>query len=150
MIQISDALPEHVDGIAAIERECFSDPWDRETIARQLSGPNHLFLTAMDGPRVAGYVGLMHVLDEGYISNVAVSAGYRRQSVGDRLIDALVARGRDLRLSFLTLEVRRSNDPATALYAKHGFVPVGVRKNYYVKPKEDAILMTLYLKEETK
>ena len=92
----------------------------------------------------------MHVLDEGYISNVAVSAGYRRQSVGDRLIDALVARGRDLRLSFLTLEVRRSNDPATALYAKHGFVPVGVRKNYYVKPKEDAILMTLYLKEETK
>ena len=57
MIQISDALPEHVDGIAAIERECFSDPWDRETIARQLSGPNHLFLTAMDGPRVDACAG---------------------------------------------------------------------------------------------
>lgn len=148
MIRILDALPEHVDGIAAIEQECFSDPWSRETITRQLSGANHLFLTAVDGSQVIGYVGFMHVLDEGYISNVAVSAEYRRQSVGDRLIDALVDRGKALELSFLTLEVRQSNEPAKALYAKHGFVPVGLRKNYYVKPKEDALLMTLHLKEE--
>lgn len=147
MIQIIDAAPEHVDGIAVIETECFSDPWPQETIACQLSGPNHLFLAAVDGNTVVGYVGLMYVLDEGYISNVAVTARYRRQSIADRLITELVARSRLLKLSFLTLEVRQGNEPAKALYAKHGFLPVGIRKNYYVKPKEDALLMTLYLKE---
>lgn len=147
MIQIIDAAPEHVDGIAVIETECFSDPWPRETIAGQLSGPNHLFLAAVDGNTVVGYVGLMYVLDEGYISNVAVTARYRRQSIADSLITELVARSRLLKLSFLTLEVRQGNEPAKALYAKHGFLPVGIRKNYYVKPKEDALLMTLYLKE---
>lgn len=147
MIQIADAGPAHVDVIAAIEAECFSDPWPRETVAGQLSGPNHVFLVALDGETVVGYVGLMHVLDEGYISNVAVTARYRRQSIADRLIEALISRGMALGLSFLTLEVRQSNEPAKALYAKHGFLPVGLRKNYYVKPKEDAVLMTLYLKE---
>lgn len=150
MIRITQAVSAHVPGIAAIEQECFSDPWTCETIAGQLSGPNHLFLTALDSERVVGYVGLMYVLDEGYISNVAVTSSYRHQSIGDRLIEALIARGIALDLSFLTLEVRHSNEAAKALYAKHGFVPVGVRKNYYVKPKEDAILMTLYLKEALK
>lgn len=148
MIQIVDAVPEQIDGIAAIEAECFSDPWSRETIAGQISGPNHVFLTAVDENGVVGYVGLMHVLDEGYISNVAVTGSYRRQSIGDRLITELVRRAKRLDLSFLTLEVRQSNVPAKALYAKHGFVPVGLRKNYYTKPKEDAVLMTLYLKGE--
>lgn len=147
MIRITDALPEHVNGIAAIEAECFSDPWTHETIAGQLAGPNHVFLAALDDSHVVGYVGLMYVLDEGYISNVAVTAAYRRRSIADRLIKTLISRGRELGLSFLTLEVRQSNEPAKALYAKHGFVPVGLRKNYYVKPKEDAVLMTLFLKE---
>lgn len=148
MIQIVDAVPEQIDGIAAIEAECFSDPWSRETIAGQLSGPNHVFLTAVDENAVVGYVGLMYVLDEGYISNVAVTQSYRRRSIADRLIAELVDRAKLLGLSFLTLEVRLSNAPAKALYAKHGFLPVGIRKNYYVKPKEDAVLMTLYLKGE--
>lgn len=148
MIQIVDAVPEQIDGIAAIEAECFSDPWSRETIAGQLSGPNHVFLTAVDENAVVGYVGLMYVLDEGYISNVAVTQSYRRRSIADRLITELVDRAKPLGLSFLTLEVRQSNAPAKALYAKHGFLPVGIRKNYYVKPKEDAVLMTLYLKGE--
>lgn len=148
MIQIVDAVPEQIDGIAAIEAECFSDPWSRETIAGQLSGPNHVFLTAVDENAVVGYVGLMYVLDEGYISNVAVTQSYRRRSIADRLIAELVDRAKPLGLSFLTLEVRLSNAPAKALYAKHGFLPVGIRKNYYVKPKEDALLMTLYLKGE--
>lgn len=148
MIRIVDADMTHIDGIAAIEQECFSEPWSCETIAGQLSGPNHVFLAALDEDAVVGYVGLMYVLDEGYISNVAVTGSYRRRSVADRLIMELISRANELHLKLLTLEVRQSNEAAKSLYAKRGFIPVGIRKNYYVKPKEDALLMTLYLKEE--
>lgn len=148
MIRIVDADLTHVDGIVAIEQECFSEPWSHETITGQLSGPNHVFLAALDADTVVGYVGLMYVLDEGYISNVAVTASHRRQSIADRLIMELISRADKLHLKFLTLEVRQSNEAAKSLYTKRGFIPVGVRKNYYVKPKEDALIMTLYLKEE--
>ena len=85
------------------------------------------------------------LLDEGYITNVAVSPDCRRQGVGRALIAALTAAARTQRLAFVTLEVRASNAPAIALYEGAGFVRVGVRKNFYAAPTEDAVLMTLYL-----
>ena len=107
-------------------------------------GKGHVFLVAEDTEGcVMGYVGLMYVLDEGYISNVAVTPERRRQGVADALLDCLEKRARQIGLSFMTLEVRRSNFSAIKLYEKHGFCSVGERKNYYTAPKEDAILMTL-------
>lgn len=143
---ICDADKTHVAGIHAIECECFSDPWNEETIISQLPDSNHVFLVALDGERVIGYVGMMNVLDEGYIANVAVTASYRRCHVGDALITELLHCAELRELSFVTLEVRESNESAKALYAKHGFEVVGVRKGYYTKPKENAVLMTVYLK----
>ena len=139
---IQDANLSHVSGIHAIEVECFSDPWPEQSIISQLPDDNHIFLVALDGDAVIGYVGMMCVLDEGYISNVAVTASYRRQKIADRLIDTLIGKANELNLSFATLEVRESNEPAKTLYAKHGFEEAGHRKNYYEDPKEDAILMT--------
>ena len=101
-----------------------------------------------DGEEPLGYAGVNTVLDEGYINNVAVAPQFRRQGVADELIAALVRFGR-AKLAFLTLEVRASNAPAIALYAKHGFREAGRRKNYYDDPKEDAILMTLEFDHET-
>ena len=144
---ITDADESCVPGIAAIEQECFSDPWSEQSIRSQLPGPNHVFLAAMDGNTVAGYVGLMYVIDEGYISNVAVTAAYRRQHFADRLIQELIARAQALDLAFLTLEVRASNAPAIALYDRLGFVQIGRRKNYYSHPKEDALIMRKQWKE---
>ncbi len=91
---------------------------------------------------VLGYAGLQTVLDEGYLNNVAVAPRFRRQGVADELIAAFVRFGQ-ARLAFLTLEVRASNAAAIALYEKHGFQPVGRRKDYYDDPAEDAVLMTL-------
>ena len=88
---------------------------------------------------------LSSVLDEGSLDNIAVSLDHRRHGVADALMDAAGAWGRARELSFITLEVRASNGPAIALYDKHGFVTVGRRTNYYEKPREDAILMTLVL-----
>ena len=145
--RVIDTAESQLEQIEAIERQCFSCPWTLEQLRCQLSGERHVFLAAVDtGGAVLGYVGMMHVLDEGYISNVAVAPAYRRQGVAGTLISALMARAEELGLAFVTLEVRAENEPAKALYAKHGFVPVGRRKNYYDLPKEDAILMTRFWK----
>ena len=144
--RIVDVRAEHIRQIEEIERDCFSRPWTAEQLKSQMRDEQHEFIAAVDSSRVFGYVGLMYVLDEGYISNVAVHPDARRQGIGDALIDALAAKAAELELAFLTLEVRESNAPAIALYAKHGFHPVGKRKNYYDAPKEDAVLMTCYLK----
>ena len=140
---ICDALPAHIPQIEAIEKVCFSMPWTEEMIASQLRDGQHEFLAALDeNGTVLGYVGMMTVLDEGYIANVAVAPACRRQGIADRLIARLCEIAVERGLSFLTLEVRASNAPAIALYEKHGFTPVGLRKAYYERPREDAVLMT--------
>ncbi len=151
MIRIVDTRPEQLDDILLMERQCFSVPWTREQLAAQLSDSMHIFLAAEDeNGRVVGYVGLMYVLDEGYISNVAVSPSRRREGIADMLLAELYARAKEKKLSFLTLEVRESNIPARSLYKKHGYTEVGRRKGYYSLPKEDAVLMTCFLSEEEK
>ena len=147
MTKICDASFAHVGQLEVLERECFSMPWTREQIESQLPDEQHCFLVALEGERVCGYVGMMHVLDEGYISNVAVSPETRRKGIGDKLVDAILYRAHQLGLSFVTLEVRAGNRAAVALYEKHGFQRVGLRKKYYDLPKEDAILMTRILSE---
>ena len=142
MIEITDAREEQLGEIEALERRCFSVPWTREMLQSQL-GPGHVFLAAAENGRVVGYVGMMTVLDEGYISNVAVAPEMRRRGIAQELLRELERRARAMDLSFMTLEVRQSNAPAIALYEKHGFSRVGVRRGYYEQPREDAVLMTL-------
>lgn len=149
MIKVTDAGLYHIDAIETMEKQCFSAPWTREMLIKQLPDDMHIFLAAVDdNGEAVGYVGLMNVLDEGYISNVAVSPEMRRQGIGDMLIDELILRAWAKKLSFVTLEVRESNLAAQMLYKKHGFAEVGRRRNYYVRPTEDAILMTRFLGEE--
>ena len=145
---VSDALPEQLCELEALEKQCFSLPWSLSALENQLLSDNCRFLTAVsDDGTVLGYIGLSCVLDEGYISNVAVSPKFRRLGIGDALIEALISKN-EKALSLLNLEVRENNSPAIALYAKHGFEPVGLRKNYYNKPKENAVLMTLFFNSE--
>ncbi len=139
--EIVAVTEDMLDTLEEMEKECFSVPWSREMLLYQMRG-NNVFLAAVNGGEVMGYIGMMFVLDEGYISNVAVTGKYRRQGIAKALILALEARCRVMELSFMTLEVRESNLPAISLYAGLGFEEVGVRKNYYDKPRENAILMT--------
>ena len=145
MVELIDAAERWLPAIAALERQCFSDPWSVEMLRSELPDDSHEFLLAVEGEELLGYVGLMTVLDEGYLSNVAVSPEYRRQGIAEALLTALLARARARKLSFVTLEVRAGNTPAQALYRKLGFQEVGVRRAYYEHPKEDAVLMTLFL-----
>ena len=138
---IENARPEHDGAIAALDARCFPDPWPEDRIARL----RERFAVALEGETLLGYLALSTVLDEGSIDNIAVLPEYRRRGVAEALLRAAIRRGRERALAFITLEVRAGNAPAIALYEKHGFARVGRRKNYYEKPREDAILMTLVL-----
>ncbi len=142
--QIVPMEEKHLSQVAALEKICFpADPWSEALFRDALDSPRTAVLLAEgEGGAVLGYAVLSVILDEGSLDNIAVHPGWRRQGVADALLSALIGFGRG-RLAVLTLEVRSSNAPAIALYKKHGFVPVGRRKNYYTAPKEDAILMTL-------
>ena len=146
--RITDVTPAHIPQLAALERACFSLPWTAEQLSAQRKDAQHEFIAAVteDGT-VLGYVGMMTVLDEGYISNVAVGPEYRRQGIADALITRLDELCRARALAFVTLEVRAGNAPAIALYEKHGFARVGLRRNYYERPREDALIMTKYFIE---
>ena len=135
---------EHLDQVAEIEKICFSDPWSRRMLSEHLENECAATLVAQgeDGT-ILGYAGLLVVLDEGYITNVAVRPEYRRRGIAGELLGVFRRFAEGNRMAFLTLEVRDSNASARALYAKHGFSEVGVRKNYYDHPKEDAVIMTL-------
>lgn len=139
----------HLPELAHLERICFSDPWSADAFSYELVNPGARFRVAESGDgQLLGYLGLHFVLDEGYIANIATAPGARRMGVASALIEDAVAFGEETGLSFLTLEVRMSNIPAQNLYRKYGFAEVGIRKNYYQEPREDALLMTRQLKRE--
>lgn len=131
----------HVPAVAALERQCFSDPWSEASVRGELENPLSLWLVALDGDRLAGYAGSQTVLDEADVMNVAVAPAYRRQGVARRLLTGLQAALARQGVRSLTLEVRASNAAAIALYASLGFVQVGRRPHYYSKPKEDALIL---------
>lgn len=141
MTEIILMKPEHVAPIAEIEKICFKDPWSERSIASELDNRLSLWLVAMDGDWLAGYVGSQSVLGETDMMNIAVHPDYRRRGIAGqlvvRLVEELKARGNHS----LMLEVRVSNEPARKLYEKLGFIQVGLRKNYYRNPKEDACIL---------
>ena len=134
----------HLDQVAEIEKLCFSDPWSRRMLSEHLENECAATLVATTpSGTILGYAGLLVILDEGYITNVAVLPEYRRQGIAGELLGVFRRFAEGNKLAFLTLEVRESNAAARALYAKYGYNEVGVRKNYYDHPKENAIIMTL-------
>ena len=133
----------HVGQIAELERECFSAPWSEAMLTEALFDAQASFIVAeSEDGGLLGYAGLHVVLDEGYITNVAVRPDCRKQGVAGKLLQVFLDFAQANHLAFLTLEVRASNYPAIALYGSRGFRGVGRRKNYYEHPREDAIIMT--------
>ena len=130
-----------VSAIAELEKLCFSDPWSENSIASEVVNPLSSWLVAEVDGVVAGYVGSQTVLDASDMMNLAVSPDYRRQGIGQALVEALVEYLRENKVLALLLEVRVSNTPAIALYESLGFVQVGRRPKYYHNPREDALIL---------
>lgn len=145
-LRITVMEERHLPAVAAIEKACFSAPWSEDALREELG--KGIFLVAARERETVGYIGCQTVLDEGYITNVAVAPDCRRHGIGRKMVRALVSHARDRGLSFVTLEVRASNAAAIALYANEGFRPVGTRRHFYTSPSEDAVLMTRFLEEQ--
>ena len=138
---IIEMKADHVQQIADLERICFNDPWSVNSIASELNNRLSCWLVALDNERVVGYVGSQTVLGETDMMNIAVHPDYRNQHTATKLIESLIAQLSGQGSHSLMLEVRSSNEPAKNLYAKLGFTVVGIRKNYYRNPKEDALIL---------
>lgn len=137
-------LPE----ILEIERAIFSVPWSENGFLFEIDSPeSHFTLAEADG-RIAGFIIIHRSYDEAEIYNVAVREEYRRLGIADMLMQDARMYAALWSVQRVFLEVRQSNVPARALYKKHGFEVLGVRKKYYDEPKEDAILMELEMKNE--
>ena len=139
--EIKKVTEDMLADIAALERECFAEPWSETSLGLLLGERAVGFAAFVDG-RLAAYAGMTYVLDEGQITNIATYPEFRRQGLARALLDALDGYSKENGIAFLSLEVRESNTAARALYASCGWCDVGVRKNFYKLPTEDAIVMT--------
>lgn len=139
--QIVPMADRHVPQVAALEAQCFSDPWPEAVIAAELQNELSLWLVAEQGNTVLGYVGSQTVLGESDMMNLAVASDCRRQGIAEALVISLCTHLREAGSTCLTLEVRVSNAPAIALYEKLGFTEIGRRPRYYFHPIEDALIL---------
>ena len=141
MITIRKMLPDDLVQVAEIERQCFSEPWSREGFASSLASTDTLYLAALEEEQVIGYCGLLRSFEEADITNVAVREDRRNQGIAGRLLKKLMEQGHGLGIERFTLEVRVSNLVAIHLYESLGFEAAGIRRGFYSKPTEDALIM---------
>ena len=140
-MMITKMTAAHVNAVAALEKACFRDPWSEKSVAGELDNPLSLWLVAMEGETLAGYIGSQSVMGESDMMNVAVDPAFRRKGIAQALVSSLVTELARAGNHSLALEVRASNAPAIALYEKLGFRQIGRRPNYYRNPREDALIL---------
>ena len=119
--------------IAELEKQCFSDPWEAESFESGMENPFFHGILLEDGGQVCGYACQFVIFEDAEILNLAVAPTHRRQGLAKELLTALEAYAKECEAERMLLEVRESNVPARSLYDAWGFVPYGVRKNYYEK-----------------
>ncbi len=146
-IQIVPMQQIHVPQVAELECQCFSDPWPEEILAGELKNPLSLWLVALQGQKVVGYIGSQSVMDEADMMNLAVHPDFRRLGIAAHLARTLMVQLLQGGVKTLCLEVRVSNASAIALYQKLGFTEVGRRPRYYFHPTEDALIFKKKLGE---
>ena|SRR5687767_2876353 len=134
---------DDLDAVAALEAICFTNPWTREMLERELHGSQVARVYALrdvDG-RVAAFCSCWIVFDELHINTIAVAPDRRREGLATRLMLHVMQEAARDGGTRATLEVRASNAPARRLYATLGFTETAVRPRYYTQPEEDAIIL---------
>lgn len=144
---VEKASADDIKSMAALEKECFSSPWSENSLLDSFNSKTEFFV-AKQKDKIIGYAGLTAVAGEGYITNIAVTNKERKKGVGSLLTCRLIISAQKKQLDFISLEVRKSNEKAQSIYKNQGFKQVGLRKNFYTLPTEDAIIMTVYFKKE--
>lgn len=141
MTEIRLMCQSDLEQVATIEREIFSIPWSEKSFAESLASDNTIYLVAEKENKIVGYCGMYISFEEGNITNVAVSPTYRRQGIAELMICEIFRLAKERKVSDVILEVRETNVSAINLYEKLGFKESGIRKNFYEKPTENALIM---------
>lgn len=131
----------NVDFVHEIEEEIFPSPWSMESFIGEINNESAHYVVMLFEDTVIGYGGMWKVLDEGHITNIAVSKTFQGKGFGNDLVEAMLILAKELDINDVTLEVRESNTKAIKLYEKFGFKLAGVRKKYYSDNNEDAYIM---------
>lgn len=140
-IIIRKMQPEDLAKVCEIEKDNFSLPWSEKSFLESMEREDTVFLVALEDEDIAGYIGCYCIAGAGEITNVAVKASHRRKGIGGGLLQKLYEKGAALDTQEYFLEVRESNEAAIGLYLRQGFVKEGIRKNFYEKPVENAVIM---------
>ena len=140
-IEIGALTPEQIEAVVAIETAAFTTPWQAETFRGLLGRDGIVLLTMTEGVEVIGYAVLWCIVDQGELANIAIAEHRRGEGLGAHLLRSVLDAARDRGVEKLFLEVRESNAAALAMYDRFGFDRVGVRRNYYERPVEDAHVM---------
>lgn len=130
-----------IPAVSEIEKRSFSLPWSEKSFEESIGLSHAIFLVAEKKQQILGYCGMYQVFDEGDITNIAVLPEYRGMGIAGRLLETLFGYSVEKGIADITLEVRESNESAIHLYEKYGFERVGIRKNFYEKPVEHAVIM---------
>ena len=130
-----------LDRVMELQRRAFTHPWTTEMVKKELTQEWSTVLLAEENGKLLGISIFWLVHDELHLLNIATDPDHRQQGVARALLEATLAGGRAHKCRIATLEVRRGNGPALALYKNHGFRPVGLRPNYYTDDREDAVVM---------
>lgn len=146
-MQVRELKAEHIDMVAELEELCFAHPLSKTNLGMLLPGGigNGFVIIDKEKGLAAAYGGIICVLDEGQILNIATHPEYRRQGLGTKIMEAVIGYAREKGITFITLEVRESNAAAIGLYESLGFYQVGRLKNYYDSPKEDGLILKVDL-----
>lgn len=147
-MELRRAVPDDAPKIQRLEEECFSDPWSEKDILSCICSEGGFTFCATEGEELLGYVFGRIIAPEGEIYRIAVRSERRGRGVGYRLLSYALKTEKGRGLETVFLEVRKRNAPAVALYRAYGFRDMGVRKNYYHNPDDDALLMVLGFKNE--
>lgn len=142
-ITIEDMTTADLPAIVEIERESFTTPWSEVSFFNELKNPRSFLKVAKKGGKVVGYICAGWIIDEGHVLDVAVGPRYKRLGIASTLISLAIERLKEEGCRFVFLEARESNEAAKKMYAKFGFESIGTRKNYYLSPSEDAVIMVL-------
>lgn len=140
-MNIRQMRAEDLKQVSLIEQTLFSKPWSEQDFLDALSKEENLYFVVEKKKQILGYCGIWGVAGEGQITNVAVKNEYQGKGIATSLLSNVLEEGKSKGLHVYTLEVRVSNNRAIHLYEKMGFFAVGVRKNFYELPTEDAVIM---------
>jgi ribosomal-protein-alanine N-acetyltransferase len=141
-IEVGPMRRRHLPAVLRIEGKVYPRPWSAGLFLSELAQKSsRAYFVARHQGRVVGYAGVMILGDEGHVTNIAVDPAYHRHRIGTRLMMSLIEESRERRVRSMTLEVRRANAGAQAMYRRFGFQTVGVRRGYYVETGEDAYIM---------